>query len=95
MARRFASAVGAGDLLARPGGDEFAVLVHNPQSPTAAEQVARRLIESLAQPVRVADLSLTVGTCVGIVSSRGRERDTHELMRLAAGGALCRQGTGP
>ena len=59
VARRFGGVVRPNDTLARLGGDEFAVLVDG-----ATEQhaigVARRLLESLGEPISVAGRELTL-----------------------------------
>ena len=68
MARRLAKGVREGDFVARLGGDEFAVLAAWPARVGEAETLAQRLIECLAEPLRLGALTLhasgSVGFCV-------------------------------
>jgi diguanylate cyclase (GGDEF)-like protein/PAS domain S-box-containing protein len=82
VAARFRSAVRRDDLLARIGGDEFALVTWSTARGDAAA-AAERLIASLRAPMSIGDLDLRVGTCVGIVLSDGRALDTEGLTRHA------------
>ncbi|WP_051445443.1 diguanylate cyclase domain-containing protein [Desulfocurvus vexinensis] len=53
------------DLLARMGGDEFALLLHNVSDAQAADAVARDILRALAEPVEFEGRRLTVGASVG------------------------------
>jgi diguanylate cyclase (GGDEF)-like protein/PAS domain S-box-containing protein len=53
------------DTAARLGGDEFLILLHKTDA-RGAEITARRIIERLAQPFRLDDLSFTVTCSIGI-----------------------------
>jgi diguanylate cyclase (GGDEF)-like protein len=64
VARRLVGAVRAGDMAARFGGDEFALIVEE----MAAEDVgpwADRLLADLAQPMRIGEQSLEVRASIG------------------------------
>ncbi|MGR8918208.1 MAG: putative bifunctional diguanylate cyclase/phosphodiesterase [Gammaproteobacteria bacterium] len=54
------------DTYARMGGDEFAVLLSNAGNAEDAITVARRLIESLVQPIKLDDRIVQVDASVGI-----------------------------
>lgn len=54
------------ELVARTGGDEFAVLLYNIPHPKAAEQVAQRLLDSLPLSVDLGGYSGTLGGSIGI-----------------------------
>jgi len=56
----------AGDAVARPGGDEFTVLLGNVASGREAGAVARQLIKALSRPFEVDGHTIYVGASVGI-----------------------------
>ncbi|MDH3295097.1 MAG: EAL domain-containing protein, partial [Acidimicrobiia bacterium] len=63
VARRVQALVRPSDTVARLGGDEFAVLL--PRS-DQAEAVARRIIESLHEPIGYADHDIQIGVSIGL-----------------------------
>lgn len=67
-ARRFRSASRQQDVVARVGGDEFAVLCGVPLDEDHVAAIGARLVAALAEPVVVAGLSLEVGVTVGIAT---------------------------
>jgi predicted signal transduction protein with EAL and GGDEF domain len=76
----------AGDLSARIGGDEFAVLIERGGSVREAVTVAQRLIDALGAPYLVGEQEALVGASVGIAAARlqgeGRQ-SAFELLRNA------------
>jgi diguanylate cyclase (GGDEF)-like protein len=54
-----------GDLVARFGGDEFAVLMLNAVAPENAAALAQRLIDALTQPIDLGGRRLRVGASIG------------------------------
>ncbi|MFG1393845.1 diguanylate cyclase domain-containing protein [Xanthobacter agilis] len=74
------------DLVARLGGDEFIVVLSCcPEPGAAAERLAERLIEMMAQPISYRGASVEVGTSVGIAVASSamvaRGLDLDELLR--------------
>ncbi|TGQ64025.1 diguanylate cyclase [Mesorhizobium sp. M00.F.Ca.ET.186.01.1.1] len=65
-ARRLAGGCGDAELVARVGGDEFAVLVGPHLDRGAVADLARRIIEAMAQPVAACGQSLRLGASIGI-----------------------------
>jgi diguanylate cyclase (GGDEF)-like protein len=63
-ARRIAGQVRVGDIAARIGGDEFAVLCPG-TSADALGQLAERLVQAFAEPITVQDHELDLGISVG------------------------------
>ncbi|OBQ73412.1 diguanylate cyclase domain-containing protein [Mesorhizobium erdmanii] len=65
-AERLADGCGEADLVARVGGDEFAVLLGPHLDRGAVSGVAREIIERMGKPVAVRGQSLRLGASVGI-----------------------------
>jgi diguanylate cyclase (GGDEF)-like protein len=83
VAGRLHAVTRAEDLVARMGGDEFAVLVEDLHSPAAIEPLASRIVEDLSRPVRLSAGEAVVGVSIGIVySSRGVD-DAESIVRHA------------
>jgi diguanylate cyclase (GGDEF)-like protein len=57
-------------LVARFGGDEFAVLIEV-RDPTEVLTVAKRILRSIRQPIRYENNLLTVRASIGIANSTG------------------------
>ncbi|MFN8027940.1 MAG: EAL domain-containing protein [Acidimicrobiia bacterium] len=66
-AQRLRDCVRAGEFLARPGGDEFTVVMRGLDDPATATQVAQRIVESFRAPFTFADTELFTTASVGIV----------------------------
>jgi diguanylate cyclase (GGDEF)-like protein len=66
-AERLAALLGADDLLARIGGDEFAVLQQRSDQPAGADALCGRLIEALVAPFEIEGQSLVMSVSIGVV----------------------------
>ncbi len=82
-ARRMREVVGPGDVLARIGGDEFALLQHGASESGAARELAQRMLHALNLPLEVESHTLAVHASVGIALSTGVGDDPDELIRRA------------
>ncbi len=69
FAARLRACVRDTDLVARPGGDEFAILLEDVE-PDGAEAVARKVLAKMAEAVEIGDVCLDVTTSVGIACTR-------------------------
>ncbi|MEH6469700.1 MAG: EAL domain-containing protein [Halopseudomonas sp.] len=66
IAARLRGAVRESDLVVRLGGDEFAVLLLNEDSINNAAKIAKKLIQKIEQPVRIAGRGFTITSSIGI-----------------------------
>jgi diguanylate cyclase (GGDEF)-like protein/PAS domain S-box-containing protein len=82
VAQRILGCLRAHDVLARLGGDQFAVLVHDADAP-AAEATARRVLNVVAQPCCVDDAQFTLTCSIGVVLCPQHGQGTDELVRHA------------
>ncbi|MFN7940285.1 MAG: EAL domain-containing protein [Thermoanaerobaculia bacterium] len=82
-AARIGSRLRATDTLARFGGDEFAVLVEDMDSDGEAEEVALRIQEALADPIRIREHELFASVSIGIAHGPAGDGDLAALLRDA------------
>jgi len=82
-AERLGAAVRHGDLAARIGGDEFAVLLPDVVGETDALEVAHRVIESLSRPLVVAGREMSCAVSVGVALDYDRSSTPEVLLRNA------------
>jgi len=87
VARRLCQAVGDSAVLARIGGDEFAVLVEGRRE--EAEAVAQRLLAALDEPLEVDSVALHICASVGIACFPQHGRTAPELIRHADVAMYC------
>jgi diguanylate cyclase (GGDEF)-like protein len=83
VAQRLLSAVRGGDLLARFGGDEFAILARHLAGPEAATSVALRIIQALEVPISTGRLHHKVGAGIGIAVVPNDATVPEEALRKA------------
>lgn len=83
LGSRLQAAIGAGEMLARMGGDEFAILSPAPDSQYAAIERGKRLLEVIREPLQVESISLRLDASIGIAMSPAHAREAGLLMRRA------------
>ena len=82
VAHRIQACLRADDLLARLGGDQFAVLVRPADTP-AAEVAARRILNVVAQPCSVDGAPFTLTCSIGIALAPSQGSRIDDLVRHA------------
>nr|WP_321983604.1 EAL domain-containing protein [uncultured Lichenicoccus sp.] len=83
VAERLNTVVRQGDLVARFGGDEFAILLANACEPAAIEAMARRLVDLLGRSYVVMGHMVNIGVSVGIALLPDDGADAETLLRHA------------
>ncbi len=81
--RRFSEIVRSDDLVARMGGDEFAVLLFNITGRRQVDIICERLLTSLEAPMRYESNQLKVGASLGVSYFPDHSRDPAELQNFA------------
>ena len=87
-ARRMLSVVRAHDVIARVGGDEFAILLPGIDSAGTVSRVARRLIAALEEPVTDGAQCFRISASIGATLSRDRPGRTPAAILEGADRAL-------
>lgn len=83
VAQRLPGAMRNGDLAARFGGDEFAILACHVAGAEAAIGVALRVIEALDVPVTTGVMTHKIGVGIGIALAPGDGPTAAEVLRKA------------
>ena len=96
VGQRLQTGLRSGDVISRPGGDEFMLLLDGPITLPEASHIAERLITLLQAPFTVQRHEIFTSTSIGIAFSRHDEGETVTLLRdadIAIYGAKNRGGT--
>lgn len=80
---RIRGAVGAGDLAARIGSDEFAILLADGEV-THADRAARKILAVLGMPYELAGRSIEIGASAGLALAPAHGEDVPTLLGNAA-----------
>ena len=95
VAKRLEVGIRVGDTAARFGGDEFAVLLEDIESPQQAAEVAERILELLAEPLHLEHKDVDVRASLGIsVAEANTQTNAEELVRNADAAMYIAKGDG-
>ncbi|WP_018229101.1 bifunctional diguanylate cyclase/phosphodiesterase [Methyloversatilis universalis] len=83
VARRIQSELRDADVVARFGGDEFAILQSFTTQPRQAMALAERLLETLQTPIRLADAEVAISASIGVALYPDDGATTEDLLRNA------------
>ena len=83
VARRLTHCVRAEDTVARPGGDEFTILLYDISAPGDAGTVADKILARLGAPMTIAGQQLVVTTSIGITIIPNDSEQPNILMKNA------------
>jgi diguanylate cyclase (GGDEF)-like protein len=83
VAAQMTATVRGGEFIARVGGDEFVVITDRIKDTSDAAELAKRLIETVSEPIEVSGLSLTVGASVGVALALDGHEDPMQLLARA------------
>jgi len=71
FAGRLSRSLRGADIVARPGGDEFAVIVEQLSAPADAVTIAGNIVEAMRTPFVLENRSVHISTSIGVVLYRG------------------------
>lgn len=83
VGERMSAATRSGTVLARVGGDEFAIILPNIASLDDAAGLARRIVGAIAEPFMIRSNTTTLGVGIGIAVAPDDGTEHQELVRRA------------
>ena len=83
VAKRLKSSLRQGDVLARIGGNEFAIFAKLNNGLSDALHIVQRVNDALASPVRLTNLQISVDCAIGCALSRNLTDDAEDIVRQA------------
>lgn len=83
VAARLTRRLRESDTVARPGGDEFTILIEDLKQAEHAGTVAQKLLETLMEPIRLGSNRITITASIGIALFPQDATTGEELLQLA------------
>lgn len=83
VGQRLVAAIGAHDLVARVGSDQFAILAYSQGNPKRVEITARHLFSALAKPLTLGNRTVYVSASVGVANGSTKYERAEDMIRDA------------
>ncbi|SCW90084.1 diguanylate cyclase (GGDEF) domain-containing protein [Sphingobium faniae] len=94
VAKRFKSCLRQGDVLARIGGNDFAIFARLNNGLSDALHISQRINEALCAPIRLSGLHIRVDCAIGCAISTSLEADPDDVIRKAQAAVKIAKGSG-
>ncbi len=94
VAKRLKSCLRQGDVLARIGGNDFAIFARLNNGLSDSLQIVQRIREALSSPIRLSDLQIRVDCAIGCALSTHLEDDPDDVVRKAQAAVKIAKRTG-
>ena len=83
VSHRLAETLRFGDVIARIGGDEFAIILENVNQASVGSLIAEKCLAKLAQPIAISGHEIHIGASIGISVYPDHAANMHELLKYA------------
>lgn len=83
VAKRFTRAVNEGDVVARIGGDEFAIILRNLSTVGKAQKVARKIYDAVTHPFSLSGNTISIDVNIGVAPCDAEYNTPEEILRDA------------
>ncbi len=83
LGKRLGRSLRANDFVARISGDEFVVILDQPEGADAVGRIAGKLVDLMRQPIFVGERSITVGASIGVAFAPADGTTANELLQRA------------
>ena len=94
VAKRLKSSLRQGDVLARIGGNDFAIFARLNNGLSDALHIVQRIRESMSMPIRLSDLQIRVDCAIGCALSINQDDDPDDVVRKAQAAVKIAKRTG-
>lgn len=94
VAKRLKSCLRQGDVLARIGGNDFAIFARLNNGLSDALHIVQRIQEAMGSPIRLSDLQIRVDCAIGCALSLDLEEDPDDVVRKAQAAVKIAKRTG-
>jgi diguanylate cyclase (GGDEF)-like protein len=94
VAKRLKSSLRQGDVLARIGGNDFAIFARLNNGLSDALHIVQRIKEALSSPIRLSDLQIRVDCAIGCALSLNLDDDPDDVVRKAQAAVKIAKRTG-